>query len=108
MAPHKPYIDRSKWKTTFWQGSSCRTLTGNGEAQYYMDKDYVGKGKVRVGKRMNPFSLEKPGILTISATPTPKDTWDNWWMGPERYISSGILCSDGHFTFQYGYIEGRF
>lgn len=34
----QPYIDRSKWKTTFWQGSSCRTLTGNGKAQYYMDK----------------------------------------------------------------------
>ena len=38
----QPYIDRCKWQTTFWQGSSQRTLWGNLEAQYYVDKDYGG------------------------------------------------------------------
>ena len=27
----RPYIDRNKWQTTFWQGSSERTLWGNVE-----------------------------------------------------------------------------
>jgi beta-glucanase (GH16 family) len=104
----QPYIDRSKWKTTFWQGSSVRTLTGNGEAQYYMDKDYGGQRNIPVEQRPNPFSFEKPGILTISATQVPKELWGNYWMGKQRCISSGILCSDGKFIFQYGYLEGRF
>ena len=50
-----PYLDRSKWQTTFWQGSSQRTLTANGEAQYYMDKYYAGKGGVAPEQRPNPF-----------------------------------------------------
>lgn len=102
----QPYIDRSKWKTTFWQGSSCRTLTGNGEAQYYMDKDYTGRNPAT--PRFNPFSFEKPGILTISATKVPQEYWTNYWMGEQRPFSSGLLVSDSHFTFKYGYVEGRF
>ena len=104
----QPYIDRSKWKTTFWQGSSERTLWGNGEAQYYMDKDYGGRGEVPRAEWFNPFSFEEDGVLTISATKVPEKYWRNWWMGKERCFSSGLLISDGHFTFKYGYMEGRF
>lgn len=104
----QPYIDRSKWMTTFWQGSSQRTLLGNGETQYYMDKDYAGKNNIAVDQRPNPFSFETPGILTISASKTPEALWGNYWMGQGRCITSGLLVSDRHFTFKYGYVEGRF
>ena len=104
----QPYIDRSKWQTTFWQGSSQRTLWANGEAQYYMDKDYGGRGEVPRSKWFNPFSFEEPGILTISATKVPKEYWHNWWMGEQRPFSSGLLISDHKFSFKYGYMEGRF
>lgn len=104
----KPYIDRSKWQTTFWQGSSIRTLGANGEAQYYMDKDYGGAKNIPLEQRPNPFSFEKPGVLTISATKVPRELWGNYWMGEKRPFSSGLLISDKRFVFQYGYIEGRF
>ena len=105
-ADGKPYIDRSKWQTTFWQGSSERTLLSNLEAQYYFDKDYAGKGEVP--ERIDPFSFQTPGILTISATKVPEKWWGNWWMGEQRPFASGMLISDRRFTFQYGYVEGRF
>ena len=104
----QPYIDRSKWQTTFWQGGSERCLLGNGETQYYMDKDYAGKNNLPVAQRPNPFSFETPGILTISATKTPQSLWDNYWMSKERCITSGLLDSDRRYSFKYGYIEGRF
>lgn len=104
----KPYVDRSKWQTTFWQGSSQRCLFANGEAQYYMDKDYGGAGNLPVEQRPNPFSFETPGVLTISAFRVPESLWKNYWMGKERPFCSGLLISDKHFTYQYGYVEGRF
>ena len=104
----KPYIDRGKWQTTFWQGSSERTLKGNLEAQYYMDKDYAGRGELKPEERINPFSFEKPGILTISATKVPEAWWHNFWMSDQRCFASGLLISDKAFTFKYGYVEGRF
>lgn len=106
----KPYIDRSKWSTTFWQGSSERTLLGNLEAQYYVDKDYNGEGNILPDQNgsLNPFSFEKPGILTISATKVSEALWKKFYMGKERCFASGLLQSDGHYTFQYGYVEGRF
>ena len=104
----KPYIDRRKWQTTFWQGSSVRFLGANAEAQYYMDKDYAGRDNIPLEKRPNPFSFEKPGILTISAWKTPRELWGNYWMGEKRPFSSGLLISDKRFVFQYGYVEGRF
>lgn len=111
----KPYIDRRKWQTTFWQGSGERTLLGNIEAQYYVDKDYVdkdynGEGGIlpEANGSLNPFSFEKPGMLTISALKTPQKLWKKFYMGEERPFSSGLLISDGHFTLQYGYVEGRF
>lgn len=104
----KPYIDRSKWQTTFWQGSSQRSLFANGEAQYYMDKDYGGAGNLPVDQRPNPFSFDTPGVLTISAFKVPESLWKNYWMGAERPFCSGLLISDRRFTCQYGYVEGRF
>ncbi len=104
----QPYIDRRKWQTTFWQGSSVRTLGDNGEAQYYMDRDYAGKNNIPLDQRPNPFSFEKPGVLTISAFKTPRELWGNYWMGEQRPFTSGLLISDKRFVFQYGYVEGRF
>jgi beta-glucanase (GH16 family) len=103
-----PYIDRTKWQTTFWQGSGERTLLSNLEAQYYTDKDYTGRGEAGLKPALNPFSFEKPGILTISAAKAPKEVWPNFWMNDQRCFTSGLLISDGRFTFKYGYIEGRF
>ncbi|BCM90675.1 endo-1,3-1,4-beta-glycanase ExsH [Abditibacteriota bacterium] len=106
----QPYIDRSKWQTTFWQGSSQRTLWGNLEAQYYVDKDYNGEGSIHpeANGTLNPFSFETPGILTISAWKTPKELWGKFYMGEQRPFSSGLLISDKRFSFQYGYMVGRF
>jgi beta-glucanase (GH16 family) len=104
----EPYIDRSKWQTTFWQGSSERSLFGNLEAEYYTDKDYGGAGNIPVNQRLNPFSFETPGILTISAWRVPTNQWQNFWMGEQRCFASGLLISDQRFNFKYGYIEGRF
>lgn len=106
----QPYIDRSKWQTTFWQGSSQRTLWGNEEAEYYTDKDYAGNWKVMPEKNgvLNPFSFETPGILTISATKVPQELWKKYWMGTQRCFSSGVLVSDHRYNFRYGYITGRF
>jgi beta-glucanase (GH16 family) len=107
-ADGQPYIDRTKWQTTFWQGSSQRCLFGNGEAQYYVDKYYKGKGNIKPEQVINPFSFEKPGILTISATKVPQELWDNYWMGEQRPFASGLLITDAHFKYKYGYAEGRF
>jgi hypothetical protein len=106
----KLYIDQSKWQTTFWQGSSERTLWGNLEAQYYTDKDYWGDGKILPEKNgtLNPFSFKKPGILTISAWKVPQELWKKFYMGEERCFASGLLISDHRFDFKYGYVEGRF
>ncbi len=106
----KPYIDRSKWQTTFWQGSSQRSLFSNVEAQYYVDKDYNGEGNIHpeANGSLNPFSFETPGILTIKAWKTPEELWRKFYMGEQRPFSSGLLISDKRFTFQYGYVEGRF
>jgi serralysin len=103
----KPYFDRRKWQSSFWQGDSVRTLIGNQEAEYYTDKEY-GAGGVPKERRVNPFSFEEPGVLTISAVKVPEDLWKKYYMGKERCFASGILNSDNHFDFQYGYIEGRF
>ena len=102
------YIDQSKWQTTFWQGSSERTLFANLEAQYYVDKNYAGRGELGTGQRINPFSFETPGILTISATKVPANLWHNYWMSDQRCFASGLLISDKRFTFKYGYALGRF
>ena len=102
-----PDVDRSKWNTTFWQGSGERTLAGNGEAQYYVDKQYGGAGNISVEKRPNPFSYHD-GKLVISATKVPQEMWGNYWMGEQRPFCSGLIESNTHFDFKYGYIEGRF
>lgn len=101
-------IDHSKWQTTFWQGSSERTLLNNLEAQYYVDKDYAGRGEIRPEQRINPFSFATPGILTISASKVPANLWHNYWMSEQRCFASGLLISDQRFNFKYGYVVGRF
>jgi len=103
------YIDRTKWEPTFWQGTTERTLKGNREAEIYMDKDYGGpRGKVAPAQRINPFSFEKPGVLTISATRVPDGLRAGYGTVMERPFASGLLTTDKSFTFKYGYVEGRF
>ena len=102
------YIDRTKWQTTFWQGSSERTLLNNEEAEYYLDKDYPGRGEIQSGQQIDPFSFDAPGVLTISATKVPTNLWHNYWMSDQRCYGSGLLISDKRFNFKYGYVEGRF
>lgn len=106
----QPYIDRTKWQTTFWQGSSERTLWGNLEAQYYVDKDYNGDGNLLPEKNgsLNPFAFDTPGVLTIRAWKVPESLWKKFYMGEQRCFASGLLESDKRFMFQYGYVEGRF
>lgn len=104
----QPYVDRSKWQTTFWQGSSERTLPANLEAEIYVDKDYRGSGDFASGQTLNPFSFEQPGILTISAWKVPENLWANFGMSTQRCYASGLLSSDKRYVFKYGYIEGRF
>ncbi|MDR1191319.1 MAG: glycoside hydrolase family 16 protein [Verrucomicrobiales bacterium] len=110
------YIDRSKWLTTFWQGDAERSLwDGNKEVELYVDKDFPQS--LPAAERVNPFSFEKPGVLTISATKfTPEQhaayvaegkTLGKWhWK--DCPFASGLLVSDSKFTFTYGYIEARF
>jgi len=100
------YIDRTKWKTTFWQGSAERTLASNGEAQYYVDPYYRGaNGQLPPSDVFNPFEF-RDSILSIVAKPCPPALQQNWWMGTERHILSGLLISDGmaNGNFQYGYM----
>ena len=104
--PGRLTVDPTKWSTTFWQGSSERTLTGNGEAQYYMDGGYGGKRDVPVAARPDPFAFG-PGGLTISAFKVDRRLWDNYWMGERRPFCSGLLCSDHHFTLEHGYVVAR-
>ena len=110
------YIDRSKWITTFWQGDSERSLwQGNKEVELLLDKDFPKS--LPVEKRINPFSFDQSGVLTISAKRIPEDLrpeyikageklWKKYWR--DLPFSSGLLCSDSKFTFKYGYVEGRF
>ena len=78
----------------------------NGEAQYYMDKDYGGAEICR-DQRPNPFSFQTPGILTISAFKVPRRSGrtTGWATAP-------VLLRPAHLRQalhdQYGYIEGRF
>lgn len=104
----QPYLDRSKWQTTFWQGSSARTLPANREAEIYVDKDYRGIGKNPLQHTLNPFSFEQPGVLTISAWKVPQSLWSDFGMTTQRCLASGLLTTDRRFVFQYGYVEGRF
>ncbi|MDR0534164.1 MAG: glycoside hydrolase family 16 protein [Verrucomicrobiales bacterium] len=109
------YVDRSKWLTTFWQGDSERSLwEGNKEVGLYVDKDFPSV--LPREERVNPFSFEKSGVLTINATKfTPKQreayvaagkSLGKWYWKDLPY-ASGLLVSDGKFTFTYGYVEAR-
>ena len=57
---------------------------------YPVDKDYAGEWKIP-GDKLNPFSFEKPGILTISAWKVPEALWKKYYMGKERCFASGLL-----------------
>lgn len=128
---NKLYYDPKLWIPSFWQGTSERTLTGNGEAQYYMDHDYAGNsGSFEPPlSRPNPFEFlnDPAGILRISAFQVPQSKWGNYFMGTQRRFCSGMLCSmpDIHkdqpyfptqrtspaarpgWRFKYGYVELR-
>jgi beta-glucanase (GH16 family) len=73
------------WQSTLY---GARTLSNNGEQQYYSDST-VG---------VNPFSVQN-GELTITAAPgsNPDGLWYN----------SGAITTLGTFSQQYGYFEMR-
>ena len=73
------------WQSTLY---GARTLSNNGEQQYYSDST-VG---------VNPFSVQN-GELTITASPgsNPAGLWYN----------SGAITTLGTFSQQYGYFEMR-
>jgi beta-glucanase (GH16 family)/uncharacterized protein with FMN-binding domain len=99
-------IDLSKFQLTFddefnsfsstpqgagtWQSTlyGARTLSNNGEVQYYSDST-VG---------VNPFSLQN-GELTITASPGGNPAG--------LAYNSGVISTLGTFSQQYGYFEMR-
>ena len=93
---------RGRWKTNYWFGVQAtraekgwepRTLTPNGELQYYGDP-HAG---------MSAFEWT-PGVLTIAARPNPyrADPATNHL----PYLS-GLITTERSFHFTYGYVEAR-
>jgi len=84
-------FDTTKWKTTdYWNN---RTLSGNGEQEWYSDTASNG---------YNPFSVSADGVLTITAEPTPAGIYSNGL----PYVSGEITTAQ-HYYQQYGYFELR-
>lgn len=76
-----PPLDSRRWNTTYPNGD--RTLTSNGEAQWYMD---------------DAFEFSPEGVLKIRA--------DQRQVNGYNY-TSGMAATWGKFSQQYGYFEMR-
>ncbi|MFT8247218.1 family 16 glycosylhydrolase, partial [Roseomonas sp. BN140053] len=79
------------WATHYWWGSGERTLSGNGEMQFYSDAS-VG---------VDPFSSSN-GALHIQAAASANPAAS----GGLPY-TSGMITTDGSFAQTYGYFEMR-
>lgn len=92
-------------KANFWNSSmyngTVRSLSGNGELEWYMDPDY--KGSSATPLNVNPFEINN-GILSIKARPAAPEVKKAIW---GYNYTSGVLTSAGSFSQQYGYFEVR-
>jgi beta-glucanase (GH16 family) len=81
-----------------------RTLSGNDEAEIYVDPTYAGSGSgCDTPLGINPFDIDA-GILTLQANPTP--TADLPCLMSLPY-TSGTIISYPSFTTTYGFFETR-
>lgn len=92
-------IDLTKYMTSFYFGD--RTLSSNGEREYYVDPTY--KGSCATAPGTNPFSVTS-GVLQIQARPATAAESACFW--GYNYVS-GLLTTEGHFSQVYGYFEIR-
>lgn len=91
--PHYAHNDYDDWR--------ARTLTGNGEAQIYVDPRYRGSATEPLG--LDPFRLAG-GVLRLTAQPAPEAA-KPYLHGYE--YTSGMISSRNGFTQAYGYFEIR-
>jgi len=117
-ADGKPYIDRSKWETTYntgW-GPFLRAYGDSGGFHRWLDKDF-NPGGLSATEVLNPFSFPEPGVLRIAAWPVPAGRIlaaysspsipEQNRMTPRARFASGLLASDAKFHYRFGYIEAR-
>src|SRR5437868_6806190 len=95
------------WQTSFYFGD--RTLSGNGEREYYIDANYRGSSSQPLA--VNPFATITDGgaggdghVLQIEAKPTDPAVKPYIW-GYD--YTSGLITTEPSFTQQYGYFEMR-
>ena len=115
--PAKPIFrtEGGPFSTRFERFSGARTLAPNKELELYVDRFFVpsptgpdanggndSKDPNGIPAGLNPFRVED-GVLTITATPTPKDLLQT--VG--RPYVSGLLSTDRSFDQRYGYFEMR-
>jgi beta-glucanase (GH16 family) len=91
--PHFDHAPSGDWRS--------RTLTGNAEAQIYVDPRYRGSSDVALG--LDPFHLAD-GVLSLVARRTPP--------GAARHLHgfgyvSGMLSTRASFLQRYGFFEIR-
>ena len=89
-------LDENVWSTRYWWGG--RTLTSNGELQYFADGDTL---LLASHPDRTPFSVSG-GVLTITARPTPDPTLTEGL----PYVS-GMISSFASFSQKFGYFEMR-
>ena len=81
-----------------------RTLSGNDEAEIYIDPTYAGSGAgCTTALGINPLLIDA-GILTLQANPTPAA--DLACLSSLPY-TSGAIISYPSFATTYGYFEAR-
>ncbi len=81
-----------------------RTLSGNDEAEIYVDPTYAGSGSgCNTPLGIDPFSLDA-GILTLQANPTPPADLACLMNLP---YTSGTIISYPTFDATYGFFETR-
>ena len=81
-----------------------RTLSGNDEAEIYVDPTYAGSGSgCTQPLGLDPFSINS-GVLTMQANPTPSADLGCLMNLP---YTSGAIVSYPSFSTTYGYFETR-
>ncbi|HEX8445338.1 MAG TPA: glycoside hydrolase family 16 protein [Sphingomonas sp.] len=97
-------LDMRRWTPHFdgkYEWPVKRTLAGNREQQFYVDKGYRGTGPRALG--LDPFSI-RDGILTITGSKAPDAALP--YLYGYRYVS-GLLTTRASLVQTYGYFEMR-